>query len=230
MAVNHLKMYSPKLYVKLQFLPHGEHNLWPLDRPPSWYCLGKDINTLVAKYGVFNVATYGTYSYHWALKGWSVVQIIRQNLLGVIRAIIPNPFSYTGYFFYRFPEHDSCHGVSRRVQAVCAIKLLCSWKQQKGHSLCVVSCALEVLISWFECYSFKVLATLGYPEIRTYGLHHAVHWWTSSPGVSSMFGNGPQPLLWACSRATRVSGVSDCVNGAICIVYMYNLQMSPLAA
>ena len=34
--------------------------------------------------------------------------------------------AYTVCFFYRCPEHRSCHGCHRRLQAFCPIKLPCS--------------------------------------------------------------------------------------------------------
>jgi hypothetical protein len=36
----------------------------------------------------------------------------------------------TGCFFYGRPEHRSCHGISLRLQALYAIKLPCSAKQE----------------------------------------------------------------------------------------------------
>lgn len=117
-------------------------------------------------------------------------------------------FSNTECPFYCFPEHDSCHGASWRVQALYAIVKLPACGNNRRGVLYV-----WMLISWFVFYCF---------EIRAYGLPHAVHWRTCSPGVPGIFVNGLQPLLWAGSRAARVSGMPDCLNCVICIVDIYN--------
>lgn len=42
----------------------------------------------------------------------------------------------TAHLVYRFPHHDGCHEMCRRMQASCVIKLPCSGNRLKGTAAC----------------------------------------------------------------------------------------------
>jgi hypothetical protein len=57
-------------------------------------------------------------------------------------------------FFYRSPQHRRCHGIYRRMQAFCEIKLPCGSNKMISHNYRVMRKFIITLIQGLQTKSF----------------------------------------------------------------------------
>jgi hypothetical protein len=74
--------------------------------------------------------------------------------LYLLHYIFPSNTKNTVHFFYRSPQHRSRHGIYRRMQAFCEIKLPCGSNKMIPHNYRVMRKFIITLIQGLQTKSF----------------------------------------------------------------------------